>query len=153
MQIENTGRGQVQVDLTPAFRRNRSTRQHRAQHAQPMTTPQAPEATPKPAVTATTAQSPAAATDAARLTRPAVTSDPPPNPGTKREHLMGDMNGDGKVDQADVDAFVLALSDRAAYIAQYGEENYANGDFKGSGTITFADINPFLEALSQGIKA
>ena len=153
MQIENTGGGRVQVDLTQTFRRNRSTRYHRAQHAKPMTMPQASEAMPKPAAAPTTAKSPAAVTDAAQLTRPAVTSEPPPNPGTKREQLMGDMNGDGKVDQADVDAFVLALSDRAAYVAQYGEENYANGDFKGSGTITFADINPFREALSQGIKA
>ncbi len=62
---------------------------------------------------------------------------------------MGDMNGDGKVDQSDVDAFVLAVTDRAAYVAKYGEENYLNGDFSGKGSVTFEDINAFREAVSQ----
>ncbi len=97
----------------------------------------------------TAAQAPANQAASTQKTDPAKLE-----PGNTTTGLMGDMNGDGKVDQNDVDAFVLAMSDREAYIAKYGEENYKHGDFGGTGTINFSDIDAFRKALSaNGIQA
>ncbi len=109
-----------------------------------------PSAVARAAAARAAATDPAASTPVA--TDPAVT-DPAANPPQKSERLMGDMNGDGKVDQADVEAFVLAVTDRAAYVAKYGEESYLNGDFGGKGTVTFEDINPFRDALAANQKS
>jgi hypothetical protein len=62
----------------------------------------------------------------------------------------GDLNCDGQVGFADINPFVLRLSNPAAYAAQYPDCPYANGDINGSGDVGFADINPFVALLSGG---
>jgi hypothetical protein len=64
--------------------------------------------------------------------------------------LPGDMNGDGVVDAADIDPWVLALVDPEAYDAQYATVwAQRSGDFNGDGRITTADITPFIALLNN----
>ncbi len=142
MRIDSTVPSQPPMEPSQALHRHRPGRHHRAQHA-----------ASAPPTAAGTPASTSALTDATQPNRPSATSEPAPGRTVEGGRLMGDMNGDGKVDQTDVDAFVLALTDRKAYVARYGEENYKNGDFHGTGTITFADIDAFQEVLSRGVKA
>ena len=110
----------------------------------PKPVPAKPEPAPQPTKTsATEAQSAAAALPLPQADTAAAT----------RGRLMGDMNGDGKVDDADVNPFVMALSNPEAFKAKYGLETYLNGDFTGSGQVNFSDLNPFQEALRKGIPA
>ena len=144
MGIESIGQNNAQTALTRTAPHQHSGRNHRGRRA--ASAAQVPEAPAKP----TTMSDP----NAAKLVRPETPSQTAPRVKNATARLMGDMNGDGKVDQNDVDAFVLAISDREAYVKQYGEENYRNGDFRGTGTITFDDIGAFRKALSQsGITA
>jgi hypothetical protein len=62
----------------------------------------------------------------------------------------GDVNCDGVVDFADINVFVLRLSDLAQYQAQYPDCPDANGDINGDGTVDFMDINPFAALLTEG---
>ncbi|TWT42124.1 hypothetical protein RAS1_32530 [Phycisphaerae bacterium RAS1] len=62
----------------------------------------------------------------------------------------GDMNCDGATNVLDINAFVLALSDPAAYQAQYPDCNIANGDINGDGNTNVLDINPMVSLLSGG---
>jgi hypothetical protein len=64
--------------------------------------------------------------------------------------VLGDLNCDGIVDFADINPFVLALSNPAAYQAAYPNCNFLNGDCNGDGYVDFADINPFVVILSGG---
>jgi hypothetical protein len=64
--------------------------------------------------------------------------------------LPGDLNCDGVVNFADISPFVLALSDPAAYQAQYPNCNILSGDINGDGQVNFADINPFVALLTGG---
>ena len=65
--------------------------------------------------------------------------------GTRR----GDMNGDGAVTNGDINPFVLALTDPAAYEAAYpGLDPDLIGDFNGSLTLTNGDIIGFVDALT-----
>ncbi len=64
--------------------------------------------------------------------------------------LAGDLNCDGEVDLSDVNPFVLALSDAAAYAAQFPGCQRINGDCNGDGRVDFGDINAFVELLSGG---
>jgi hypothetical protein len=59
----------------------------------------------------------------------------------------GDMNCDGRVTFADIDAFVLALWGPAAYHAQYPACDWLTGDCDGDGHVTFADIDPFVAVI------
>jgi glucose/arabinose dehydrogenase len=59
----------------------------------------------------------------------------------------GDMNNDGTVDFGDINPFVLALSDPAAYQAQYGYPPAQAGDLNCDGSADFGDINPFVALL------
>jgi hypothetical protein len=62
--------------------------------------------------------------------------------------LLGDANGDGSFDFADIDGFVLALLDPVAYAAQYPSvDPDVTLDMDGNGSLGFEDIDPFLEAL------
>jgi hypothetical protein len=61
---------------------------------------------------------------------------------------LGDMNCDGVVNGFDIDPFVLALIDRAAYAAQYPDCDYLNGDANGDGLVNAFDIDPFVALLT-----
>lgn len=62
--------------------------------------------------------------------------------------LPGDFNGDGVVDNFDIDAFVLALVDPAGFAAQYPHvDPIAVGDFDGDGLLTNFDIAGFARVL------
>ncbi len=63
--------------------------------------------------------------------------------------LPGDMNCDGTVDPADIDGFVLALLDPAAYATAYPNCDLNNADLNGDGSNDGADIQPFVTALLQ----
>jgi len=65
--------------------------------------------------------------------------------------LLGDMNGDGVVNNFDINAFELALANPSAYLAEYPNmTNYqAVGDINGDGAFNNFDISAF-EALLTG---
>jgi hypothetical protein len=54
------------------------------------------------------------------------------------------------VDFADINPFVLALTDHDAYVAEYPCCDYYNGDCTGNGFVDFGDINSFVALLSGG---
>lgn len=64
--------------------------------------------------------------------------------------LLGDMNCDGNIDGADVQAFVLALIDTAQYAAEFSNCNILNGDFTGDDATTIADTADFVSCLLTG---
>ncbi len=59
----------------------------------------------------------------------------------------GDLNCDGVIDFGDINAFVLALSNPAAWQATYPGCPLENGDINGNGSVGFEDINPFVALL------
>lgn len=61
--------------------------------------------------------------------------------------LQGDLNADGAFDAGDVAPLVLALTNRAAYEAQYGVNPTAGGDLNGDGLFDAADIAPLVALL------
>jgi hypothetical protein len=64
--------------------------------------------------------------------------------------LLGDMNCDGVINNFDINPFVLALTDPAAYRATYPNCNIMNADVNGDGDINNFDINPFVALLTGG---
>jgi hypothetical protein len=62
----------------------------------------------------------------------------------------GDANCDGTINFADINPFVLALSDPDEYRRQYPSCDINNCDINRDGQINFADINPFVECLENG---
>jgi hypothetical protein len=60
----------------------------------------------------------------------------------------GDLNCDGVVDFADINPFVLAVSDPAGYAQQYPFCDRMNGDVNNDGVVDFTDINGFVSLLS-----
>jgi len=65
--------------------------------------------------------------------------------------IRGDLNGDGGVSFGDINPFVLALSNLAAFVAAYPEVNpYIAADINADGIVGFGDINPFVTLLSGG---
>ena len=62
--------------------------------------------------------------------------------------LAGDMNCDGVVNFADINAFVLALTGQAPYEAAFPNCRWLNADTNNDGIVDFADINPFVALLS-----
>jgi hypothetical protein len=62
--------------------------------------------------------------------------------------LAGDLNCDGAIDFADIDAFVLALGGSDGYLAQYPNCFWLHADITDDGHVNFADINPFVTLLS-----
>jgi hypothetical protein len=62
----------------------------------------------------------------------------------------GDLNCDGSVDFGDINPFVLALTNPAAWQAAYPDCPMLNGDISGDGSVDFGDINPFVALLSGG---
>lgn len=62
--------------------------------------------------------------------------------------LMGDFNGDGRVDAGDVDAMVLAMTRPASYAATHTDVDLAAADLDGDGVVTTQDINPMVDLLA-----
>jgi hypothetical protein len=67
--------------------------------------------------------------------------------------IPGDFNGDGVVTLSDINPFKLALTDTAAWQAQYPEVVLEEVDPNGDGVITLSDINPFKAILTGGVGA
>ena len=57
---------------------------------------------------------------------------------------VGDTNCDGGVNFADINPFVLMLSDPNGYQQQYPYCRLIQGDCNGDGRVDFGDINPFV---------
>ena len=57
------------------------------------------------------------------------------------------MNCDGLINFADINPFVLALSNPATWQAAYPGCPVLNGDINGDGVVSFRDINPFVALL------
>jgi hypothetical protein len=62
--------------------------------------------------------------------------------------VCGDANCDGRLNFADINPFVLAVSNPALYAARYPD---CVPDLTGDFVVDFADINPFVAVLSTGI--
>ena len=66
----------------------------------------------------------------------------------------GDLDGDGRLTNFDIDPFVLALTNREAYQAAFPhippEAIDILGDMNGDGVLTNFDIDPFVDALVIG---
>ncbi|MCC7147051.1 MAG: PEP-CTERM sorting domain-containing protein [Phycisphaeraceae bacterium] len=67
--------------------------------------------------------------------------------------IPGDFNGDGAVTLSDINPFKLALTDTAAWQAQYPDVVLEDVDPNGDGVITLSDINPFKAILTGGSGA
>lgn len=63
---------------------------------------------------------------------------------------LGDLNCDGSVNILDINPFVLAVSDPAAYAAAFPDCNRNLGDINGDGQVNVLDINPFVALISGG---
>ena len=62
--------------------------------------------------------------------------------------LLGDMNGDGQVDNRDIAAFAMALFNRSAYSLMFpGIDPDEVGDFSGDGVMNNRDIAGFAAVL------
>lgn len=59
----------------------------------------------------------------------------------------GDMNCDGLTNVLDINPFVLAILDPAAYEAQHPDCPILNGDINGDGLLNVLDINPMVNLL------
>jgi hypothetical protein len=65
---------------------------------------------------------------------------------------VGDVNCDGQIDFADINPFVLYLSNFATWQGTYVGCNPANGDINCDGSYgegSFSDINPFVSLMTQ----
>ena len=62
----------------------------------------------------------------------------------------GDLNCDGLVNAFDIDPFVLALSDPAAYTAAFPECDINHADINNDGLVNSFDIDPFVLLLTGG---
>lgn len=65
----------------------------------------------------------------------------------RADGVYGDMNCDGYGNLSDIGPFVLALTNPAAYAAQFPGCNIANGDINGDGIVSVSDIGPFVNLL------
>jgi len=66
------------------------------------------------------------------------------------QFVLGDMNGDGEVNNLDINPFVLALTDEEAFEQQFGTDPAAIGDINEDGQFNNLDINPFVSLLTGG---
>jgi hypothetical protein len=64
--------------------------------------------------------------------------------------LAGDVNCDGLVNNGDIDAFVLALTDAPAYAATYPGCDILAADVNGDGLVNNGDIDAFVALLTGG---
>ncbi|MBL8878862.1 MAG: hypothetical protein JNG88_07050 [Phycisphaerales bacterium] len=73
-----------------------------------------------------------------------------PSMTTQATFTRGDVNCDGAVNNFDIDAFVLALSDPAAYAAVYPNCDIASADVSVDGNVNNFDIDPFVACVAAG---
>ncbi len=66
------------------------------------------------------------------------------------ERLLGDLNCDGVVSVGDINPFVLASTDPAAYRAQFPNCVIIAGDCNDDGQVTIGDINCFVAIITGG---
>ncbi len=71
-------------------------------------------------------------------------TDPTPAGAVDSGHWAGDLNCDGVVDFLDINPFVLALTDPAAYAQAYPNCDILEADANCDGLVNFDDINPFV---------
>jgi hypothetical protein len=68
-------------------------------------------------------------------------------------YLLGDSDGSGAVNNFDIDAFVLAISNPEAYTTTFCDGNPActqcRNDLDGSGAVNNFDIDPFVDCLNN----
>jgi hypothetical protein len=64
--------------------------------------------------------------------------------------LLGDMNCDGVISVSDIGPFVLAITDPAAYAAEFPKCDINNADVNQDGTISVSDIGPFVSLVTGG---
>jgi T5SS/PEP-CTERM-associated repeat protein len=69
---------------------------------------------------------------------------------TQAPPLIGDLNCDGLINNGDIDPFVLALTNSAAYAAQFPGCNLHNADINGDGLVNNGDIDAFVALLTGG---
>ncbi len=63
--------------------------------------------------------------------------------------VEGDVNCDGEVNNSDIDAFILALTNLDYYRLQYPDCPLANADLNGDQAVDNADVDPFVRLLSR----
>ena len=63
--------------------------------------------------------------------------------------LRANSNCDAWVNNGDLDAFVLALSDPAAWHATYSCDYFCVNDVNGDGWVNAGDIDPFIDCVAQ----
>ncbi|MBK8913236.1 MAG: hypothetical protein IPM64_01315 [Phycisphaerales bacterium] len=77
-----------------------------------------------------------------------------PRPTTNPFGTLGDMNGDGFVNNFDIDPFVLAVIDRDLFELLVPDGNWYAADFGynsiGSTPVNNFDIDPFVECIVAG---
>lgn len=61
----------------------------------------------------------------------------------------GDTNQDGQISYADINPFVLALSNFSEWQARYPTCPWQNVDMNNDGQVSYADINPFVRRLAD----
>jgi hypothetical protein len=64
-------------------------------------------------------------------------------------HDAGDTNCDGSINFFDIDPFILALFDPAAYAAVYPACDIETADTNNDGAVNFFDIDPFVALLFE----
>ena len=69
--------------------------------------------------------------------------------GCEPPPLLGDLNCDGAVNVFDIDPFVLALTEPAAYASVYPDCDAMLADVTGDGAINVFDIDPFVSLLTD----
>lgn len=70
--------------------------------------------------------------------------------GSDRSIHLADCNCDGEIDFADIDAFVLVLSDEAEYARLYPDCDVRSADTNCDGEQTFDDVDSFSNCLIEG---
>jgi hypothetical protein len=72
---------------------------------------------------------------------------PPAEPVGATGCMLGDMNCDGAIGFHDINPFVTAIVDPAAYDTKYPDCDISTGDCNLDGVFDFSDINPFIDLL------
>lgn len=62
--------------------------------------------------------------------------------------ITGDLNWDGAVNNFDIDAFVLGLTEPGLYLAAFGYDPIFAGDINRDGVLNNFDIDPFVALLT-----